>query len=83
MHSKLFESEGTTYSAYVLAQRQARVHRKLSDPRFNARTISSLAFDAGFRDLSHFNHAFKRRYGVTPTDVRRKAWNAGSDREGR
>ena len=70
---KLFETDGTTYSAYVLMQRLARVHWQLTDPRFAVCTISGLAFDAGFGDLSYFNRAFKRRYGATPTDIRRRA----------
>jgi len=70
---KLFESEGITYSEFVLDQRLSRVHRTLSDPRFAGRPISSIAFEAGFGDLSYFNHAFRRRYGATPSEVRRQA----------
>ena len=32
-----------------------------------------MAGEAGFNDLSHFNRAFRRRFGVTPSDVRRAA----------
>jgi AraC-like DNA-binding protein len=45
----------------------------LSDPRYTASTISTIAFDAGFADLSYFNRAFRRRYGLTPSDIRAKA----------
>jgi AraC-like DNA-binding protein len=72
----LFESEGTTFSQYVLAERLARAHRMLQDPRFIARNISEIAYQAGFGDLSNFNHAFRRRYGVTPSDVRADAVRA-------
>ena len=34
--------------------------------------ISSVAFDCGFGDVSYFNRAFRRRYGMAPSDVR--AW---------
>jgi AraC-like DNA-binding protein len=67
---KLFESEGTTLSRFVLGQRLARVHRMLSDPRHADRTIGALAFDVGFGDLSTFNREFRRLYGMTPSDVR-------------
>jgi AraC-like DNA-binding protein len=67
---KLFEGEGTTFSEYVLDQRLAHAHRLLGDPRYTAEKIASLAFAAGFGDLSHFYRAFRRRYGVLPTDVR-------------
>jgi AraC-like DNA-binding protein len=67
---KLFEAEALTFSRFVLAQRLARVHRMLSDPRFAGRTISSIAFACGFGDLSYFNRVFRRQYGVTPSDLR-------------
>lgn len=67
---RLFEEESVTYSQYVIAQRLARVHRMLTDPRFAASNISSLAYDAGFGDLSHFNRLFRQRYHATPSDVR-------------
>jgi AraC-like DNA-binding protein len=70
---KLFESEGLTYSAYVLEQRLDRVHKLLTDPRFAGYSISTLAFRIGFGDLSYFNRAFRRRYGATPSDIRRSA----------
>jgi AraC-like DNA-binding protein len=68
---KLFEYEGMTYSGFVLAQRLDRVHRMLTDPRCAGHSISALAFEAGFGDLSYFNRAFRRRYGATPSDIRR------------
>lgn len=66
----LFESEGTTYSRFLLLQRLAVAHRMLCDPRFAARTVSAIALEAGFGDLSHFNRDFRRRYGESPSDVR-------------
>jgi AraC-like DNA-binding protein len=70
---KLFEEEGITFSEFVLRQRLARAHGMLNDPRFAEQTISSIAFAAGFGDLSYFNRAFRARYGATPTDVREAA----------
>jgi AraC-like DNA-binding protein len=69
----LFESEGTTFSQFLLDQRLARAHRMLGDRRLAERTISAIAYEAGFGDLSHFNRAFRRRYGETPSDVRSSA----------
>jgi AraC-like DNA-binding protein len=66
----LFESEGTTFSEFVLNQRLARVHRMLSDPRYVGSTVSAIALEAGFGDVSYFNRRFRRRYGVSPSDVR-------------
>ena len=66
----LFESEGTTFSRFLLSQRLALAHRMLRDPRFADRTVSAIAFEAGFGDLSHFNRDFRRHYGESPSDVR-------------
>jgi AraC-like DNA-binding protein len=54
----------------VLDQRLARAHCMLGDPRFADRTISAIAFAAGFGDLSYFNRVFRARYDATPSDVR-------------
>jgi AraC-like DNA-binding protein len=67
---KLFESEGTTLSRFVLRQRLASVHRMLTDPRHAGSSIGTLAYSAGFGDLSTFNREFRRCYGATPSDVR-------------
>src|SRR5262245_25456995 len=63
----LFESQGTTFSRFVLGQRLARAHGLLSDPRYAAWTITAIALEAGFGDLSTFNHAFRRAYGGSPS----------------
>ena len=56
----LFESDGTTFSRFLLDQRLARAHRMLSNPLVAERTISTIAYETGFGDLSHFNRAFRR-----------------------
>lgn len=71
----LFEAEGTTFSQFVREQRLERAHRMLTDPRLPNRPISAVAYAAGFGDLSNFNHAFRRRYGASPSDVRAAARN--------
>lgn len=68
--AKLFEADGTTFSQFVLLQRLERARRMLVDPRCGHMTISSVAFEAGFGDLSYFNRAFRRHYGATPSDIR-------------
>jgi AraC-like DNA-binding protein len=73
---KLFESEGMTFSQFLLDQRLARVHRVLTSPPFHGRRISDVALDAGFGDLSHFNRNFRRHYGESPSDVRAAAMRA-------
>jgi AraC-like DNA-binding protein len=73
---KLFELEGTTFSQFVLEERLTRGYRILADSRFADRRVSSVAFEAGFGDLSYFNQCFRRRYGATPSDIRAQARSA-------
>jgi AraC-like DNA-binding protein len=67
---RLFEADGTTFSAFLLSQRLARAYRMLCDLQFYSRPIGVIAYDVGFGDLSYFNRCFRRRYGVTPTDIK-------------
>ncbi|WP_159586927.1 AraC family transcriptional regulator [Chelativorans xinjiangense] len=69
----LFEGEGTTFTQFVLRQRLARARRLLSDPRLTDRTISLLATQAGFDDISYFNRCFRKAFGATPSDIREMA----------
>src|SRR5882757_7506095 len=51
---KLFETEGTSFTEFALTHRLAAAHRMLTDLRFIDRSISRIAHDAGFNDISHF-----------------------------
>jgi AraC-like DNA-binding protein len=69
----LFEDEGVTFSQFLIGERLERVNRMLRDPLQMEFPISAIAYDSGFGDLSHFNRAFRRRFGATPSDVRATA----------
>lgn len=71
--SMLFDGDATTFTEFVLLQRLNRAYRMLSHARFSELTVSAIAFEVGFGDLSYFNRVFRRRYGVTPSDVRQSA----------
>lgn len=77
---KLFEGEGLTFSTFVLGRRLSRAHQMLSGPRFGDHSISWVAFDVGFGDLSYFNRAFRRRYGATPSEIKQAAGQSGPHR---
>jgi AraC-like DNA-binding protein len=68
---KLYESEGTSFSEFELGRRLVRAHRMLTDRLWAGRSIASIAFEAGFGDLSYFNRTFKRFYGTPPSEMRR------------
>jgi len=67
---KLFESDGITYSEFVLGERLARAYCLLTNPLHSGRAISTIAFELGFNDLSYFNRTFRRRYSATPSEIR-------------
>lgn len=74
---KLLESDGTSFTAFVLGERLSKAHAMLSDPRFAGMTISAIAFDVGFGDLSYFNRTFRRAFGASPSEVRDDARRSG------
>lgn len=67
---KLFESEEDSFTAFVLRHRIDRAYRMLIDPNYATLTIGAIAYAAGFGDLSYFNRVVRRKYGMTPTDIR-------------
>jgi AraC-like DNA-binding protein len=70
---RLFESDGMTFTNFVVQQRLARAYRLLLNPLHFERRINGIALDCGFTDASHFNRMFKRLYGLSPSDVRQNA----------
>jgi AraC-like DNA-binding protein len=72
---RLFEESGTTFTEFVRDARLERARNLLLSPRCQHRRISDIAFEVGFRDLSHFNRWFRARFGLSPSDLR----NAGAE----
>jgi AraC-like DNA-binding protein len=68
----LFEREGTTFTEFLRNSRLALAFQRLEQGAAK-RSIAQIAFESGFTDLSNFNRAFRRRYGVTPSEVRAQA----------
>lgn len=68
---RLFEEQGTTFGEFVTDRRLDTARAMLRSPRYASWSIAGIAFEAGFRDLSHFNRRFRRRFGATPSDLRR------------
>lgn len=66
----LFEDIGTTFSEFALERRLDAARNMLSSPRYETWSITAIALEAGFGDVSYFNRRFKRRFLMTPTDVR-------------
>jgi AraC-like DNA-binding protein len=73
---RLFERQGTTFAAFVLEQRLLYARRLLGNPGARQQKIATVAYTAGFGDLSYFNRVFRRRFGMTPSEWRdeRPSW---------
>jgi AraC-like DNA-binding protein len=72
----LFESEGVTFSEFVCEQRLRRAYSMLLQPRFCDKSVTAIAFAAGFSDLSYFNRCFRRRFRAAPSELRRDVCRA-------
>ncbi len=69
--NKLFAGADQSVSVLVWSQRLELARRDLGDCAQRGKSITQIAFDAGFNDLSHFSRIFRTRYGVSPRDYRK------------
>jgi AraC-like DNA-binding protein len=74
---RLFAAEGASLSDFIVAQRLSRCEQDLRDPAQAGRSITDIALSWGFADSGRFAKAFRRRFGVSPTEARRGAVFAG------
>lgn len=57
----------TTPGKWLLAKRLAYARVLLQNP---SKTVTEVAYESGFENLSHFSRAFRAHYGVTPAGSR-------------
>jgi AraC family transcriptional activator of tynA and feaB len=67
---KLFSATGQTVGEHINDKRIQLCTRNLLDAQ-RGKTIAEIAYAAGFRDISYFNHLFKRSHGMAPREFRR------------
>lgn len=63
-----FSAIGSTPTKYLLVKRLEHAKRGIEDRRAGRRgdLISSIAYEAGFSDLSYFQRCFRRAFGTSP-----------------
>jgi AraC-like DNA-binding protein len=66
---RLLQPTGMTLGEHLIRARLDRARALLADP--GRRKIIDVAFDCGFKDVTHFARRFKARFGMTPRDSRR------------
>ncbi|SEE10306.1 AraC-binding-like domain-containing protein [Rhizobiales bacterium GAS191] len=68
----LFEETGQSFNRFVEEARLRRAFVLLTEPGRAEKRIGEIASEVGFAELSTFDRAFRRRFGDTPTGVRRR-----------
>lgn len=68
-----FAEQGTTITAYIWQQRLEKCLEELAQRPASGKTLTDIAFGWGFSSSSHFTHLFKKRYGMPPSIVARRA----------
>ena len=60
---------GLSFRQYQTRQRLEKARQLLAD---GDRRVSDVAFDSGFESIPYFNRAFRRQFGCSPTQYRRR-----------
>jgi AraC-like DNA-binding protein len=68
--SRLFTTQGTPPGQYVLDARLDGARRMLADPRYDNLTVASIGHRVGVLDPTVFGRAFRRKFGVSPSELR-------------
>lgn len=66
----LLAASGTSFVQELTATRLDRASDMLTDPRATSLSIGEIAFRCGFLDPGYFARAFRKRFGVTPSQWR-------------
>lgn len=69
----LFRLEGTSVSHWIWNRRLERSFDMLLKGGSDALSLTQIAYLVGFSSSSHFSTMFRRKFGIRPSDVRRKA----------
>lgn len=67
-----FSRVGRSFSGYVRQRRLERCRGDLTSPLFAQQTISEICYRWGFSAPAHFSRVFRKAYGKTPSEYRRK-----------
>lgn len=70
---RLFAQEGNTVARWLWAQRLESCALELSSTAHAHRTVGEIALDWGFSDLSHFSRSFRKRFGLSPKEWRKRS----------
>lgn len=69
----LLKGRGLRFHDHLWDARLDSAYRQLADPALSRRTIAEIAYAAGFKSTAHFSRAFRRRFNLSPREVRQQA----------
>lgn len=67
---QLFRPAGVPIGRWIVANRLQRGYEMLTLPRHQGHSIAEIAYTVGFNSQSHFSDAFRRQFGITPSQAR-------------
>jgi AraC-like DNA-binding protein len=76
---RLFANEPLHLMQSVWSQRLEHCYRELVQNQTVRRPISDVAYSWGFNDPAHFSRVFRKRYGLTPSELRQQARRPQAD----
>ncbi|MBF7687364.1 AraC family transcriptional regulator [Acinetobacter rathckeae] len=68
--SKLFQTQETTFGQFILLNRLQKSKDALQSTSHQMYSIQQIAYSFGFTDMSYFSREFKKRFAVTPSEIR-------------
>jgi AraC-like DNA-binding protein len=69
LHRKIKTASGMPSADWI---RMVRLHKAAQLLGMKERSVSEIAYTVGFDDSSYFSKSFRRQYGVTPSEYRKK-----------
>jgi AraC-like DNA-binding protein len=72
---RLFRQSGTSVSKWIWERRLKASRENLLDPALMALHIREIAYQCGFNDAAHFSRSFRVRFGISPSNQRKKLIN--------
>jgi len=68
----LFRLTEVSVSEWILDRRLQRCYDMLTRPELRSLSLTEVAYRCGFRSSSHFSTVFRRRFGHSPSELRRR-----------
>ena len=76
----LFNDDDTTVAQFVQTKRLQRAYEMLVADPAGRRTVSEVAYEVGFKNVSHFSRSFSRHFHMAPRDARQRPPETGVSR---